>query len=199
MSPAFARRVSANVYDENGELLADSQITWFVNRKNAGAGEHTRGHSSLEVEDARAEVSVQARYGGKRQGPVTLANDQQSYDFRFSVSIHPPWRDFAMKHFPALTGVLFILLGLGLAFYFGCPNTLQQRLILATFALGAGGFGGEIAGFLKVDLSLTQKATISAGGAMAVFIILFFFVPAGSLPLANCPTPATSTAEPVIR
>ena len=102
-----------------------------------------------------------------------------------------------MKHFPALIGVLFILLGLGLAFYFGCPNTLQQRLVLATFALGAGGFGGEIAGFLKVDLSLTQKATISAGGAMAVFIILFFFVPAGSLPISSCPAPASSTAAPV--
>jgi hypothetical protein len=194
----FPRRISVNVLDASGEPIPGAEITWYVNGVNAGAGIRANGRSTLDVLDSSAKVAVQALYRGALIGPVKLAQDQQSYDFEFPVTIHPRWREFAMKHFPALIGVFFILLTLILAFVFGCPNTLQSRLLLATFALGAGGFGGEIAGFLRVNLSLLQKTKISAGGAMAVFIVLFFFEPAGSLALKGCEAqsaPRTASAR----
>jgi hypothetical protein len=48
------------------------------------------------------------------------------------------------------------------------------------FSLGGGGFGGEIAGFINADLTLGQKLKITAGGAAAIFVLLYFFVPAGT-------------------
>jgi hypothetical protein len=85
-----------------------------------------------------------------------------------------------MKHFPALAGIFFILLAVILVFVFDNPNRLQTQVVLAMFALGGGGFGGEISGFIKTDLTLGTKLKIAAGGAAAIFVVLFFFVPAGA-------------------
>jgi hypothetical protein len=86
---------------------------------------------------------------------------------------------FAQKHFPALVGIAFLVLTLALAFAFAHPNRLQRQLILSMAALGGGAFSLEFAKRIDANMSLGKKLSIIAGGAGAVFVILYFFVPAG--------------------
>jgi hypothetical protein len=48
------------------------------------------------------------------------------------------------------------------------------------FAIGGGGVASEIPGLLKVDMTLGSKFAIAASGALALFVILYFAVPAGT-------------------
>jgi hypothetical protein len=179
MPEDFSRRVSANASDVNGDLIPDATIEWYVNDAFAGSGDGA-GHSSIEVLDSSATIAVKAKVGDLVQGPVKLGPQQAEYNFHFDREVHPRWRSFVMKHFPALVGIVFILLALALVFTFQKPTPLQVHVLLALFALGGGGFGGEIAGFINADLTLSAKLKISAGGAAAIFVLLYFFVPAGS-------------------
>ncbi len=85
-----------------------------------------------------------------------------------------------MKHFPAIVGIVFILLTVILAMTIQHPSPFQIHVMLATLALGAGGFAGEFAGYLVANITLGRKLAVTAGGAMAIFALLFFFVPAGT-------------------
>jgi hypothetical protein len=82
------------------------------------------------------------------------------------------------RHFPAVIGIFFVGISIILAFVFTNPNTLQTKIILAVLSLGGGAFGTEISGMIKVDLSLGSKFVIGATGAAAIFVILYFAVPA---------------------
>jgi hypothetical protein len=178
MPSDFARRISVTVVDSNGESIPGATIAWYLNDTDAGSA--TGGRSSLEVFDSSAAVSVRAIVGNEVQGPVKLAASQDNFEFRFDLQLHSQWWQFMMKHFPAIVGIVFILLALTLTFSFQTPTPLQVHVLLAMFALGGGGFGGEIAGFINADLTLSTKLKITAGGAAAIFVLLYFFVPAGS-------------------
>jgi hypothetical protein len=89
------------------------------------------------------------------------------------------WAQLMEAHFPAYVGIFFIIVTIVLAFTFSSPTALQTHIILAVLSLGGGAFASEISGMIKVDLSLTQKFVIGATGAAAVFVILYFAVPAG--------------------
>lgn len=183
----FVRRIKATARDLNRELLTGAKIYWYVDNEPAGSGSNVEGSSTLEIESPHAVVSVAAEYSGRRTNPVRLSQEQTLYEFTFNVESHPRWSTFTMKHFPALVGIVFILIGVALSFLFPCASSLQTRLILAMFALGAGGFAGEIAGLIKTELNLGTKLRISAAGGLAVFVVLFFYEPAGSPVLSSEP------------
>ncbi len=86
--------------------------------------------------------------------------------------------EFIEKHFPAVSGICFLLVAIYLAFSNNSQTAFQQRIILATFALAGAGIATEITGFLNVNMKFGTKLAIQAGGALAVFIVLFLLVPA---------------------
>lgn len=71
-------------------------------------------------------------------------------------------------------GTLFIIIILILAIFFPNPTSFQHTVFRIVLALAAAGFAAEIPGFLKV----TVAKAIRAGGAIGVFVIVFFFSPA---------------------
>ncbi|RUW85201.1 hypothetical protein [Mesorhizobium sp. M1E.F.Ca.ET.063.01.1.1] len=83
---------------------------------------------------------------------------------------------------PLVLGSLLLIAALGLAFKFPKPTVLQAQLIRSTFALAAGGLASHIPGMLNVGLGWEGKAAISAAGALAVYVIVFFFTPARDPP-----------------
>jgi hypothetical protein len=174
---AFTRRIDVRGTDRHGHPLRGVVFDWFVDGEHVGTAA-TNGQASIEIDSSAAIVAITAQFDGEKMS-IRLAPDQTFYTFLFDVSAYPYWREFGMKHFPALVGIAFILLASVLAFAFREPNDLQRHVILAMFALGGGGFGGEIAGFIKADMTLGTKLTISAGGAAAIFVLLYFFIPAG--------------------
>jgi hypothetical protein len=78
-------------------------------------------------------------------------------------------------HIPAVIGLALLAVAVGLAFIFHHPTPLQRQILLATFALAGGAIATEIPGVLNVNVSVGEKTGIAAGGAIGVFVILYWF------------------------
>jgi hypothetical protein len=75
-------------------------------------------------------------------------------------------------------GVIFIAAILALVVLIPNPTVTQWKVFCVVLALAAGGISTTISGMLKIDLTFTKRAVIGATGALAVFVIVYFFVPA---------------------
>jgi hypothetical protein len=75
-------------------------------------------------------------------------------------------------------GVLFLVAILTLVIFIPNPTKAQAQVFSVILALAAGGFASVLSGMLNVRLTLTSKVAIGATGALAVFVIVYFFVPA---------------------
>lgn len=60
------------------------------------------------------------------------------------------------------------------------PTVHQFQVFAVVLALAAGGFSSVLSGMLNVRLNLNRRVAIGATGALAVFVIVYFFVPAMS-------------------
>jgi hypothetical protein len=76
-------------------------------------------------------------------------------------------------------GVVFVVALLVLAIAFPTPTPFQYTVFRIVLALAAAGVAAMIPGFLNVELSPIKSMAIRAGGAVAVFVIVYFFNPAG--------------------
>jgi len=191
----FQRTVDIRVRDAAGELIKGANITWKVAGEDYGGASNTEGFARITLINCRDPLEVIVEYEGREQRQL-LAADQEDFTFHYpEVTLYPnqSWGDILKKHVPVIIGVGFILLSVVLAFVFGNPTPLQHRIILVVIALGGGAFGTEISGMLKADLKFGQKVAISATGAAAVFVILFFFVPA---PTESASSPVTTPTAP---
>ena len=97
-------------------------------------------------------------------------------------------------------GLAFIVALIVLAVKFPHPTPFQHNIFRSIFALAGAGIAAMLPGFLNVDLSGTG-ILIRAGGALAVFVVLFFFNPARLKPheagLESPPEPRTlSNGQP---
>jgi tetratricopeptide (TPR) repeat protein len=74
-------------------------------------------------------------------------------------------------------GVIFVAAILGLSVFIPDPTPTQYATFKTILALAAAGVGGILAGTIQVKGSI-QKWSVRAGGAMALFVIVYFFAPA---------------------
>lgn len=81
----------------------------------------------------------------------------------------------------SIFGVLLIATCLGLAIKFPNPTAFQIVVFRTALALSAGGITAAIPGFLHLSLNITGVA-IRAGGALAVFILIYRINPARPRP-----------------
>jgi hypothetical protein len=191
----FARQILVNVRDGDGLLVPGATIKWTENGKDRGSIDDSDGHGTLTITDRKSTVEVTvevpAEYHEEPKSRL-LAAEQENCEFVYP-NIHvnpinpppplpPTWSEIMKQHFPAVIGVGFVLIAIFLAFAFANPSPLQIHIILAVLSLGGGAFGTEISGMIKADLTLGAKFTIAATGAAAIFVILYFAVPAGSSP-----------------
>lgn len=72
-------------------------------------------------------------------------------------------------------GVVFVLLIMAIALWLPNPTPFQYTVFRIVLALAAAGVAAMLPGFLEV----TVKTWIRAGGALAVFVIVYFYSPAG--------------------
>lgn len=157
-----------------------ASFEWRVDGEPAGKARSTDGHARIEVLQTESILEVSACVGDARKGPVRLASDARDLEFRFDIVVHPVWSEFAMKHFGAVVGIVFVLIAVVMVGVIQDPSPVQTHVILALFALGGGGFAGEIAGRVKAEMTLGTKLKVSATGAAAIFVLLYFFQPAGA-------------------
>ncbi|MEM7183488.1 MAG: hypothetical protein AAF518_21450 [Spirochaetota bacterium] len=92
-------------------------------------------------------------------------------------------------------GVVFLLLLLGVVLFFKHPTEFQKNIITIVLALA----GAGVAAMLPGSLRITANNYVKAGGAIAVFIIIYFFVPAQFVEnekKTENPVPSSTQTEP---
>ena len=77
----------------------------------------------------------------------------------------------------SILGVMFIVTLIVLAIYIPNPTAFQWFIFRVVLALSAGAVGAIIPGFLSINITLLQGIGISAGGAMAFFLLIYKFNP----------------------
>ena len=75
------------------------------------------------------------------------------------------------------SGLVFLLLLLGIAVFIPRPTTFQVFVFRVVLALAAAAFGATIPGFLNIKIPLWGKGLISAGGALALFVLVYHVNP----------------------
>jgi hypothetical protein len=75
-------------------------------------------------------------------------------------------------------GLTLIIAILTLVILIPKPTPFQSQVFSAVLALSAGGFASVLSGMLDVRMNLSKRVIIGATGALAVFTIVYFFVPA---------------------
>jgi Protein of unknown function (DUF4019) len=76
-------------------------------------------------------------------------------------------------------GVVFLATVLAIALFVKRPTPLLVTVVKIVLALAGSGVAATVPGFLELSLQQSHLLMLRAGGAIAVFVILFFFVPAG--------------------
>jgi hypothetical protein len=71
-------------------------------------------------------------------------------------------------------GILFVVILLGLAILFPTPTAFQYTVFRSVLSLAAAGIAAMIPGFITVSISTWLRA----GGALAVFAVVYFYNPA---------------------
>lgn len=161
------RHLVVFVRDRAGRLLPGADISFFIDGVPYGQVDGSEGRAEITLPGANSRpLDVTASYKGDTK-TAKVAAGQQSYEFRFDV-------DTGTSHLGLWVGCGFVIIAVILGFTFDNPTPLQTKIIQGLFALGCGGFATELSGFLKVDMSWGTKLVIGAGGALAVFVILWF-------------------------
>lgn len=104
-----------------------------------------------------------------------------------SVSSKNTWEVLAAFAF----GTLFILIIFITSLYFSNPTVFQYEVFRTILALAAAGFGAVLPGFLDVRF----KNWLRAGGALALFVVVYFFSPV-PLPVTESPLPPSPLGDP---
>ncbi len=79
------------------------------------------------------------------------------------------------KHIAAIIGLALAAVAVALTFAVRNVTPLQRQILLSLFALSGGAIATEIPGFLNINMSFGAKSAIGAGGALAVFVLLYLF------------------------
>jgi len=88
-------------------------------------------------------------------------------------------------------GVIFVAALLVFALFVPNPTIQQFEIVRIVLALAAGGVAAIIPGFLNLQVGAGANLTLRAGGALAVFAIVYFYSPAHWAP----PSPSTNITQ----
>lgn len=128
-----------------------------------------------------------------------LIYEQSSLDVRersqFLTSL---WKGVEMnkskeRMFALIFGVIFVAAILVIAIRISTPTPFQYAVFRITLSLAAAGFVSMTPGFLTVEVG----RNIRAGGALAVFIVVFFFAPAALPPVSDQPQSSASASSAI--
>ena len=171
------RMIRIDVVDKNDLPISGAKIVFTVN--GTPTAEVTTGNATttFQIDDVTAIVGVSASYRSHRDS-ITLAQAADRHKFRFPVGSTVKSDDnFAKKHPAFVFGVAFLLIILVLVLVVKEPSPLQTRVFIAGLAIAMGGIASQIPGLLRVKMSIGKQLAITASGALAVFVILYFFGP----------------------
>jgi len=177
------RVIRARVLDKNGRSIPHATVSVVVNGEYVGKAKSAASNAgtvyTFQVSDPDATVALKAECDGENPQEVTLANGVDEWDFTFVNVEVPVPRDkpFWEEHLPGIIGGVFLVISIVLAIVFSEPSEFRKRVFVGALAIGLAGLGAEIPGFLNVKMTLGTKLKITAAGALAIFVLVFFFQP----------------------
>jgi len=77
-----------------------------------------------------------------------------------------------------LFGIMALGVVLWLSFSTSALNDQQAEVLRIVLALAGAGFGAMLPGFLDLQVGAGTRLTLRAGGALAIFVVLYFWSPA---------------------
>ena len=179
------RLIRVRVLDKNGRSIPDATVSVFVNGAFIGKATSASDNAGTlytfqVIYTGVVNVALTAEYKGETPLNAKLSQGTDDWDFTFNNVEVPMPRDksFWEEHIPGLLGVAFLLICIVLAVVFSNPSEFQRRVFIGALAIGLAGIGAEIPGFLNVQLTLGQKLGVTAAGALGIFVLVYFFVPA---------------------
>lgn len=178
------RLIRVHVLDNNGRSIPDASVSVFVSGAYIGKAISGAGNAgtvyTFQISDSNADVSLKAEYKDEASQEVTLAQGVDHWKFVFNnVEVPMPrGKSFLEEHIAGVLGVGFLLISIGLAIVFPNAAGYQYRVFVATLAIAIAGVGAEIPGFLNVKLSFGKQLVITAAGAIAIFVLVYFYLPA---------------------
>lgn len=130
------------------------------------------GDSNLNVETGnlyeRSSVNATIQHSAQDSGTNTISGNR-----------NPMGRTQQLNSVLAFaTGLILLATILTLVVLIPNPTHAQAQVFAVVLSLAAGGFGSFLSGMLNVRLNLAKRVAIGATGALAVFVIVYFFVPA---------------------
>ena len=148
------------------------------------------GSRIAETEGGEGFITVQIQRGvalkvkvsyGKYHREINIAENVDVMPIRFPEVKYVADDERTQRQTEAIAfyvGIVFSLLTVLLAIFFPNPTAFQFRNFTGFFSIGLGGVALRLSGMLSVRLTLGQRVLISATGALAVFVLAYFFVPA---------------------
>ncbi len=104
-------------------------------------------------------------------------------------SSRQPWEIVAAFCF----GVIFLTTVLTTALFKPDPTPYQYAVFRITLSLAAAGIGAILPGFFEI-----KNKVVSASGALAMFLVVFFGAPAALAPVLKEPEEISDNSQPVI-
>src|SRR5260221_922596 len=147
-----------------GEGFDDSKMKLDVKSVDAG-------NLNVEVGDIHDRAAIDARIEQNVKSP-----DKKKLNGDGGTRVDEAQRLNSILVFAS--GLVLIGVILTLIVVIPNPTHSQAQAFSVVLALAAGGFCSFLPGMLNVKLGIAKKVAIGATGALAVFIIVYFFVPA---------------------
>ncbi len=179
------RDFDVSVRDADGRPLLGPRITFKVNGEEVGEVPMAEGHGSIRDLHPDDTLEISASYRLHRTQIAKPGKEQASHTFTFNTVA--AMSKGAEKMFAAIFGVAFLITILVIALIVPNPTPFQYQVFRIVLAVAVGGFTGTFSGFLEVQIS----GWLKAGGALAAFVIVFFYNPAA---LVAEPPPARPAA-----
>lgn len=145
------------------------------------------GHGSIRDLHPDDALEIGASYRWHKTQIAKPGKEQTSHTFTFNTGA--AMTKNAEKMFAAVFGVAFLIAILVIALMVPNPTAFQYQVFRIILAVAVGGFAGTFTGFLQVVIS----NWIKAGGALAAFIVVYFYNPAALVAAPpTVPSPAVS-------
>jgi hypothetical protein len=143
-------------------------------------------HASFQLDMDKLIANIKAALGEEDQNAKQSRHDDFSIERRGVRTDLPPSEGPRNSQISTMFGfafgVTFVVAILILIVLFPNPTPAQFEVFRITIALAAGGIAGVIPGMLnlQMDLNLTsaQKIILRASGALAAFLVVYFYSPA---------------------
>jgi hypothetical protein len=178
MHQDWVTRVEA--VDRYRNLLPGAQFKVFVDGQLNSETEGGYGFCTVLFPYPTASIEVEVTYEGvTKKEKIALGVDSFPVSFENAQAPNPVGANSSIPEEMVFgIGVALILLSILLAFLVPDPSQFQWRVFGGVLSVGLAAFGLGLSGMLHVRVEFERRLIISAVGALAIFVLVYFFAPA---------------------